>query len=76
MSIAIVILWSVWLIPMFLYMIWKRGDWYLFIIPPTFTTIIALCISIFSVKLGIISIIGIHIFLIVSSCSGLLYFES
>ena len=66
MSTALIILWIIWFIPMLLYIIWKRGDWYLFIIPPAIVTIIALCISIFSEILGIITILVIHIFLVVS----------
>lgn len=63
---ALIILWLIWFVPMLLYTIWKRGDWYLFIIPPTVITVIALCISVFSEILSIITIIVIHIFLIVS----------
>lgn len=64
MLIALIILWAVWLIPTVLYICWKRGDWYLFIIPPVVVTIIALCISFFSEVLGILAIVGIHIFLL------------
>lgn len=64
MFIAIIILWIVWLIPTFLYIYWKRGDWYLFIIPPVVVTIIAVCISFFSEVLGILVIVVIHIFLL------------
>jgi hypothetical protein len=64
--LALIILWIIWCIPMLLYILWKRGDWYLFIIPPTVISIIALCISIFSEILSIIAIIIIHIYLIVS----------
>lgn len=64
MRIAIIILWIVWLIPTLLYIYWKRGDWYLFIIPPVVVTIIALCISFFSEVLGILAIVAIHIFLL------------
>lgn len=63
---AVTILWVIWFVPMLLYIIWKRGDWYLFIIPPAVITIIALCISIFSEILGVIAIIVIHIYLIIS----------
>lgn len=63
---VIIIMWLIWSIPMLLYIIWKRGDWYLFAIPPTVITIITLCISVFSKLLGIIAILVIHIFLIVS----------
>lgn len=66
MILALIILWIIWCIPMLLYILWKRGDWYLFIIPPTVISIIALCISIFSEILSIIAIIIIHIYLIVS----------
>ena len=64
MIIAIIILWIVWLIPALLYIYWKRGDWYLFIILPVFVTIIALCISVFSEVIGILAIVAIHIFLL------------
>ncbi len=60
---ALIILWLIWFVPISLYIIWKRGDWYLFIIPPTVITIIALSISVFSELLGIIAIIVIHIFI-------------
>lgn len=66
MILALIILWIIWCVPMLLYIIWKRGDWYLFIFPPIVTTIIALGISIFSEILSIIAIIIIHIYLIVS----------
>lgn len=66
MILALIILWIIWCIPMLLYILWKRGDWYLFIIPPTVISIIVLCISIFSEILSIIAIIIIHIYLIVS----------
>lgn len=66
MIMALTILWFIWFVPVLLYIIWKRGDWYLFIIPPAVITIIALCISIFSEMLGVIIIILIHIYLIVS----------
>ncbi len=61
---ALIILWIIWFIPMLLYIIWKRGDWYLFIIPPVIITIISLCISIFSEMIGIMAIIVIHTSLI------------
>ena len=64
MLIAIIVLWIVWLIPTLLYIYWKRGDWYLFIIPPVVITIIALCISFFSEELGILAIVAMHIFLL------------
>lgn len=63
---ALIILWIIWCIPMLLYILWKRGDWYLFIIPPIIITIIAICISIVSEMLGIVAIIIIHIYLVVS----------
>lgn len=66
---TLIILWFIWCIPMLLYIVWKRGDWYLFIIPPTIITIIALCISIFSEILSITVTIIIHIYLIVSFIS-------
>ena len=66
MSIAIGILWIAWLIPALLYLFWKRGDWYLFIIPPVIVTIIAVCISFISQTLSIIVIVAIHVFLFVS----------
>lgn len=71
MILALIILWIIWCIPMLLYILWKRGDWYLFIIPPTVISIIALCISIFSEILSIIAIIIIHIYLIVSFLFGI-----
>ena len=64
MSKALIILWIIWFIPMLLYIIWKRCDWYLFIIPPVIITIISLCISIFSEMIGIMAIIVIHTSLI------------
>ena len=66
MILALTILWVIWFVPMLLYIIWKRGDWYLFIFPPAVITIIALCISIFSEILGVIAIIAIHMYLILS----------
>lgn len=66
MILALIILWLIWCVPMLLYIIWKRGDWYLFIFPPIVITIIALGISIFSEILSIIAIIIIHIYLIAS----------
>lgn len=64
MLIALIILWVVWLIPTVLYIFWKRGDGYLFIIPPVVVTIIALIISCFSEVLGILVVVFIHIFLL------------
>lgn len=66
MIFALIILWLIWFVPMILYIVWKRGDWYLFIIPPVVITIIAVCISIFSEVLGIIAIVVIHIYLVIS----------
>ena len=67
MAIALIVLWIVWLIPAVIYIYWKRGDWYLCIFPPAVMTVLALCISIFSDTLAIIGLIGIHIYMVVSS---------
>ena len=66
MRIALIILWIIWCIPSVLYIIWKRGDWYLFIIPPIVFTVISLIIAMFSEVLSVIAIIAIHIFLFIS----------
>ncbi len=66
MILALIFLWLIWFVPILLYIVWKRGDWYLFIIPPVVITIIAVCISVFSEVLGIIAIIVIHIYLVIS----------
>lgn len=66
MILSVIILWLIWFVPMLLYFIWKRGDWYLFIIPPVVITFISFCISFISEILGIIVIIVIHIYLVVS----------
>ena len=71
MRTALIILWIIWCIPSMLYIIWKRGDWYLFIIPPIIFTVIFLIIAIFSEVLGVIIIIAIHIFLVVLFLLGM-----
>ena len=64
MRIVIVFMWFIWLIPAFMYIFWKRGDWYLFIFPPLVVSVIALAISVFSEIIAIISIILIHVIML------------
>lgn len=64
MFITLMIMWIIWLIPAVLYIYFKRGDWYLFIVPPMFFTIIGLVISCFSEITGILVIVFVHIFII------------
>lgn len=64
MIISLSILWVIWCIPTLLYIIWKRGDWYLLIIPPAIISIIAILLSLVSECLGIVFIVGIHIFIV------------
>lgn len=66
MIVAILLLWGVWCIPMILYIYWKRGDWYLFIFPPIVIMVISLFTSMISESVGVLTILGIHIILIIS----------
>ncbi|MDE7253762.1 MAG: hypothetical protein K2O32_12575 [Acetatifactor sp.] len=66
MAIALIVLWIVWSIPAVIYICGKRSDWYIWIFPPAAMTVLALCISILSRALAIITIIGIHVYLLVS----------
>lgn len=53
MSIALIILFLVWGIPMILYIVWKRGDWYLFLFPMFLSTVICFVLAVISDVLSI-----------------------
>ena len=67
MAIALTVLWIVWFIPLVVLLYAKHHDWYLCIFPPAVMTVLALCIAIFSDTLAIIGLIGIHVYMVVSS---------
>ena len=67
MAIALTVLWIVWFIPLVVLLYYKHHDWYLCIFPPAVMTVLALCIAIFSDVLAIIGLIGIHVYMVVSS---------
>lgn len=54
MIIAMVILLIMWSIPMILYIIWRRGDWYLFLFPMLFSFVICAALSVISDILSIV----------------------
>lgn len=66
MKIALFILWFIWGIPIVLYVFWKRSDWYLFIFPPIFCTIIMLLLALLSSVFSIIFMVALHLILILS----------
>ena len=54
MMIAFTIMVFVWCIPMILYMIWKRGDWYLFLFPLVISILICRLLASISDVLSIV----------------------
>lgn len=65
MIMAIIIMWIIWLVPVLLYIYWKRGDWYLLFFPPVIISIIARIVYVFSEMLSVLSLVLIHIILLV-----------
>lgn len=53
MIIAFIILVLVWCVPMILYIIWKRGDWYLFLFLLLISMLICVVLALISDKLSI-----------------------
>lgn len=64
MIILYILLWVVWLIPMIMYIIWKREDWYLFVIPPIVLQMVMMALSIVSDVLSVSVCIVIHVLLL------------
>lgn len=64
MVIALIILAFVWIIPMVLYIIWKRGDWYLFLFPMIISFVISSVLALISNVLSIIFAIMVAIYCI------------
>ena len=54
MMIAFTIIVFVWCIPMIFYIIWKRGDWYLFLFPMLISILICRLLALISDMLSII----------------------
>lgn len=50
---ALIILLLVWCIPMVLYIVWKRGDWYLFLFPMILSFVICVVLTVISDVLSI-----------------------
>ena len=72
MVISCVIMSLVWGIPMILYIIWKRGDWYLFLFPLFISILICAVLSWISdmVSIGFALIVAIYfIYNIISKSS-------
>ena len=69
MVIAFIIMLLVWCIPMMLYIIWKRGDWYLFFFPMCISILICAVLSLASdvLSIGFTIIIAIYF---VYSCTN------
>jgi hypothetical protein len=61
-----VVLWIVWVIPAVIYIVWKRGDWYLFLFPPIVFSLVGWLISAFSEMIAMTVVAVIHIYLIIS----------
>ena len=59
-------MWVIWFIPICLYIIWKRGDWYLFIFPPLCINVIMIFLSFISDTVSVLFCVCIHLFLIIS----------
>lgn len=62
MVIAFIIMLFVWCIPMMLYIIWKRGDWYLFLFPLIISILICAVLSLGSdvLSIGFAIIVAIY----------------
>lgn len=64
MIIALIILAFVWCVPMILYIIWKRGDWYLFLVLLLISILICVVLALISDVLSICFAIIVAIYFI------------
>lgn len=64
MMIALISLVIIWLIPMIVYIIWKRGDWYLFLFPLFISILICMGLSMISDTLSISFVIIVVIYFV------------
>lgn len=67
MPIALILTWVIWLVLAIIYIILKRGDWYLWLFPPLAITIVGVLLWFFSEVLGIIFVAVVHIYIVSSA---------